>query len=172
MRFDGDPERKSLVLDRPPFPAHRCGICLFSFTSCGWLCTSRPTVMRVVGLGLDLIDLDRFRVLYGDDDPDLLARCFTAQELLDVGNDVDRLARLAARFAAKEAVFKALGGATGIAHTDIEVVRSKSGAPELRLHGAAADLAATASADRLFLTLAHSGGAAAAVVLAVSAGPR
>lgn len=126
----------------------------------------------VVGLGLDLIDLDRFKVLYGDDDPELLARCFTDQELQDAGEDVARLSRLAARFAAKEAVFKALGGASGVAHTDIEVVRTTSGAPEVRLHGAAKALAAAAGADRLVLSLTHSDGAAAAVVLAVSTGPR
>jgi len=126
----------------------------------------------VVGLGLDLIDLDRFKVLYGDDDPELLARCFTGQELQDAGEDVQRLSRLAARFAAKEAVFKALGGAVGVAHTDIEVVRTTSGAPEVRLHGAAKALAAAAGADRLVLSLTHSDGAAAAVVLAVSTGPR
>lgn len=128
--------------------------------------------MRLVGLGLDLIDLDRFRALYGDDDPDLLARCFTARELLDVGNDVDRPARLAARFAAKEAVFKALGGSTGIAHTDIEVVRSSSGAPEVRLHGAAAHLATAVGADYVVLSLTHSDASAAAVVLAMASEPR
>lgn len=126
----------------------------------------------VVGLGLDLIDLDRFKVLYGDDDPELLARCFTDQELHDAGEGVERLSRLAARFAAKEAVFKALGGAAGVAHTDIEVVRTASGAPEVRLHGAAKALAEAAGADRLALSLTHSDGAAAAVVLAISAGPR
>lgn len=128
--------------------------------------------MSVVGIGLDLIDLDRFEILYGDDDPDLFARCFTPQELLDAGSGVDRLARLAARFAAKEAVFKALGGAAGIAHTDIEVVSGVSGAPEVRLHGPAAALAASVGADRLTLSLTHSGAAAAAVVIAVSVGPR
>ena len=121
----------------------------------------------VVGLGLDLIDLVRFETLYGHDDPDLLARCFTVKELQDVGNDIDRLPRLAARFAAKEAVFKALGGAAGIAHTDIEVTRTASGAPEVRLHGAAAELAAAAGAERLILSLTHSDGAAAAAVIAV-----
>jgi holo-[acyl-carrier protein] synthase len=128
--------------------------------------------MTVIGVGLDLIDLDRFEILYGDDDPDLLARCFTPQELLDVGDGVDRLARLAARFAAKEAVFKALGGAAGIAHTDIEVVRTASGAPEVRLHGPAATLAARVGVERVTLSLTHSGAAAAAVALAVSGGPR
>ena len=126
----------------------------------------------VVGLGLDLVDLDRFELLYGTEDPELLARCFTHQELLDAGRGVDRLARLAARFAAKEAVFKALGGAPGVAHTDIEVVRSKSGAPEVRLHGAATEMAKAAGADSLALSLTHSGSTAAAVVVAISTGPR
>ena len=128
--------------------------------------------MMIVGLGLDLIDLDQFSVLYGDDDPELLARCFTPQELVDVGDDADRVARLAARFAAKEAVFKALGGAAGIAHTDIEVVRTATGAPEIRLHGPAADLAKSVGANRVTLSLTHSAGAAAAVALALYAGPR
>lgn len=128
--------------------------------------------MTVVGVGLDLVDLDRFTVLYGDEDEDLMARCFTAQELVDAGDGVDRLARLAARFAAKEAVFKALGGATGVTLTDIEVVRSPSGAPQVRLHGAAADLASQKGVERVMLTLTHSSAAAAAVALAMAGGPR
>ncbi|HEY2051614.1 MAG TPA: holo-ACP synthase [Caulobacteraceae bacterium] len=128
--------------------------------------------MTVVGLGLDLIDLDRFAALYGDDDADLLARCFTPQELVDAGDGVDRVARLAARFAAKEAVFKALGGGGGVAHTDIEIVRTAAGAPEVRLHGAGATLAERVGVDRLTLSLTHSGAAAAAVALATSGGPR
>lgn len=128
--------------------------------------------MMIVGIGLDLIDLDQFSVLYGDDDPDLLLRCFTAQELLDVGDDADRVSRLAARFAAKEAVFKALGGAEGISHTDIEVVRTATGAPEIRLHGPAAALAQRVGANRVTLSLTHSAASAAAVAIALYAGPR
>ena len=127
--------------------------------------------MTVLGLGLDLIELDQFTILYSDDDPDLLARCFTVQELIDVGDGVDRLARLAARFAGKEAVFKALGGAEGVAHTDIEVIRAASGAPEVQLHGEAEALAARHGVTRVMLTLTHSPGAAAAVALAMSGGP-
>jgi holo-[acyl-carrier protein] synthase len=126
----------------------------------------------VVGLGLDLIDLDRFAILYGENDPDLLARCFTPQEVSDAGEGADRLARLAARFAAKEAVFKALGGAAGIAHTDIEVVTTPTGAPEVRLHGPAKTLADRLGSDRVTISLTHSGAAAAAVALAISGGPR
>jgi len=64
----------------------------------------------ITGIGLDIVDLARFRLHYGSEDPDLMARCFTETELADVGSDPDRLDRLAARFAAKEAAFKALGG--------------------------------------------------------------
>lgn len=128
--------------------------------------------MTVVGVGLDLVDLDQFKLLYGDEDEELLARCFTVQELADADDGVDRLARLAARFAAKEAVFKALGGAVGVAHTDIEVVRSPSGAPQVRLHGAAANLANQGGIEQVMLTLTHSPAAAAAVALAMGGGPR
>lgn len=128
--------------------------------------------MTIVGIGLDLIDLEQFSALYGDDDPDVLARCFTAQELLDVGDDDDRVSRLAARFAAKEAVFKALGGAEWISHTDIEVVRAATGVPEIRLHGPAAKLAQRIGADRVTLSLTHSAAAAAAVAIAFYVGPR
>ena len=77
----------------------------------------------VLGIGLDLVELDRFRLLYGDFDPRVLDRCFTADEQAAVGTDTDRLTRLAARFAAKEAVLKTIGGLQeGIALTDIEIV--------------------------------------------------
>jgi holo-[acyl-carrier protein] synthase len=128
--------------------------------------------MTVLGIGLDLVDLDQFRLLYGEEDEELLARCFTDGELKDAGDGVDRLARLAARFAAKEAVFKALGGAEGIAHTDIEVVRRASGAPQILLHGPAAELAAQGGVAQVQVTLTHSPAAAAAVALAMAGGPR
>ena len=76
--------------------------------------------MNVLSVGLDLIEIDRFRVLYGDFDPEVLARCFTALEQTFVGTDADRLAHLASRFAGKEAVLKTIGGLQdGIALTEV-----------------------------------------------------
>jgi holo-[acyl-carrier protein] synthase len=125
-----------------------------------------------VGIGLDIVDLQRFSVLYGEDDPELLARCFTATELLAVGDGLDRLPRLAARFAAKEATYKALGGVTGAALTDIVVETGKSGAPTLLISGAV-QRAAEAKGVRSFLvSLTHSDASAAAVVIALAGGPR
>lgn len=127
---------------------------------------------RIVGIGLDLIDLQHFQVHYGSGDPELLARCFTDGEIAEAGTGQDRTARLAARFAAKEATFKALGGAPNIALTDVELVRVESGQPHLHLHGPAKELAEQRGADEFLVSLTHSVSAAAAVVIAISGGPK
>ncbi len=76
--------------------------------------------MVILGIGLDLVEINRFEALYGDFDQDVLDRCFTANEQAAVGLGADRLVRLAARFAAKEAVLKTIGGLRdGIALTDV-----------------------------------------------------
>lgn len=124
-----------------------------------------------VGLGLDLIDLARFQKLYGGDDLELLRRCFTDDELVSVGTGVDRIARLAARFAAKEAAYKALGGPQGVAHTDI-VVSSDAGQPTLTLHGQAEVAAKRSGISSFLCSYAHSDTGVAAVVVALSTGPK
>ena len=128
--------------------------------------------MTLIGLGLDLIDLAHFRVHYGEVDAELLARCFTASELAEAGEAVDRLSRLAVRFAVKEAVVKALGGGRGIAHTDIEAVLDESGAPQVRLQGAAQALADEKGVGSFLVSLTHSTTAASAVVIALAGGPK
>lgn len=122
------------------------------------------------GLGFDLIDLQHFAVHYGDDDPELLARCFTVQEVAAAGDGADRLARLAGRFAVKEATFKALGGGEAVAHTDVETVSGTDGEPEIRLTGAASRLAAARSVSGFLVSVSHSAASAGAVVIAL-AGP-
>lgn len=125
----------------------------------------------LVGIGLDLIDLDHFRIHYEDEDPELLERCFTARELLDAEEGTSRIGSLAARFAAKEAVFKALAGAKNISLTDIETIRGSDGALSVRFHGAAATLVAAKGIDRVLITVSHSSSAAAAVAVALSGRP-
>lgn len=125
-----------------------------------------------VGLGLDLIDLAHFRIHYGDEDPELLARCFTKCEIENAGTGVDRLARLAARFAVKEATFKALGGSEGVGLPEIETVTGEDGAPAVVLHGSARELADARGVTSFLVSLTHSAVSAAAVVIALSAGPR
>lgn len=130
-----------------------------------------PGAAGILGLGIDLIDLEHFKRLYGDDDEEVLSRCFTQGELEDAGDDERRHERRAARFAAKEAFYKALGGAEGIAHTDVETRRTATGAPVLRVHGAARALAAERGATTFLVSLTHTALTAGAVVVALS-GPR
>jgi len=125
-----------------------------------------------VGLGLDMVDLAHFRVHYGNEDSELLARCFTECEIKAAGTGVDRLARLAARFAVKEATFKALGGGEGVGLPEIEAVACKDGALAVVLHGSAKELADARGVTSFLVSLTHSATSAAAVVIALSAGPR
>jgi holo-[acyl-carrier protein] synthase len=126
--------------------------------------------LTLVGIGLDLIDLNHFSAHYSDNDPDILARCFTEQEIVDAGSGEDRLERLAVRFAAKEATFKSLGGGQGIALTDIEYCHSDQGQPHIVLSGAAKVLAKLRGATTFYISVSHSASSAAAVVIALSSG--
>src|SRR5512135_465661 len=116
--------------------------------------------------GVDLIEIDRFISAYRRYDQRLLQRLFTSTELEENGKN---MASLAGRFAAKEAVAKALG--TGIGHVtwqDIEICRGDSGEPILRLHGAAEKLAAEQHLEGWSLSLSHTQEHAIAFVVAIS----
>ena len=94
-------------------------------------------------------------------------RLFTDTELAYADGSVDPDIRLAARFAAKEAVMKALGiGLGACKFRDIEVRRHDSGRPELVLHGLAAERAAAAGLHSWQVSLTHTAAVAAAMVLA------
>jgi holo-[acyl-carrier protein] synthase len=98
-----------------------------------------------------------------------VARLFSEEERAYAERRNDPTERYAARFAAKEAVMKALGVGLGACEfTDIEVVRDeRSGAPALALHGKAAALADEAGVTRWLLTLTHSDAAAHAIAVAL-----
>jgi holo-[acyl-carrier protein] synthase len=117
-------------------------------------------------VGIDVVDLERFRTVLART-PRLTERLFTEGERRDAGAHADPVRSFAARFAAKEATLKALGvglGAAGL--REIEVVRRRSGAPELELVGRAAALAAQRGVSTWWLSLTHSDLVAAAVVVA------
>jgi holo-[acyl-carrier protein] synthase len=117
----------------------------------------------IIGVGLDLVDVDRFaRTL--ERRPSLAQRLFTEAE-----QSTKRPERLAVRFAAKEAVMKALGSGIGsMAFRDIEVVVLPSGAPTLVLHGRAAEIAASRGVRSWQISLSHTDATAGAVVIAQS----
>jgi holo-[acyl-carrier protein] synthase len=120
----------------------------------------------IVGIGVDVVDLARFeRAL--DRTPALKSRLFAEVEL-GTPQRVLSLRSLAGRFAAKEALIKALGDSTGIQWHDMQVVSDGHGNPHFELRGAAALVAATAGARRLHLSMSHDAGVAIAYVVAES----
>ena len=122
---------------------------------------------RVVGIGIDAVDVDRFRRVL-DRRRHLTDRLFTPGEQAYARAAADPVPRMSTRFAAKEAVMKALGvGLGAFRFTEVEVVRTGLDAPELVLHGAARALASRAGVDRWLLSLTHTAQVALAVAVAV-----
>ena len=122
----------------------------------------------ILGLGMDVVEVGRIaRILDGPPGraERFLARVFTAAERSACDGRRDRATGYAARFAAKEAAFKALSVAPGARWQDFEVTRREGSAPVLRLHGAALAAAEVRGVSRVHLTLTHDGGIAAATVL-------
>lgn len=123
----------------------------------------------ILGLGIDVVAVDRIRRLVGEESragiaERFLARCFTEGERRYCDARADRATPYAARFAAKEAASKALGAPTGIRWTDVEVEREE-GAPRLRLSGVAGEAARSRGVTRVHLSITHDAGIAAAVVV-------
>ena len=137
----------------------------------GALIADSPRPGTVVGIGVDAVDVVRFRRILARR-PGFAARFFTDIERADAGRSPDPTESLAARFAAKEAVMKALGtGLGGFALTEVEVRRgdgpgATAGAPSLVLHGEAAALASRCEAGRFHLSLTHTAEVAVAFVVA------
>ena len=122
----------------------------------------------VVGVGVDLCDVDRMRRTL-DRTPGFAGRVFTQAEQDYCRRARDPAERFAARFAAKEAVLKALSAGLGACpFRDIEVVRAQSGAPAVVLHGAAAALAAERGVAGWRVSLTHTRTMAEAVAVALS----
>ena len=132
--------------------------------------TIDQTGTGLVGVGIDAVDLDRFRAVLARR-PGLARRVFTDGELAYAALAPDPVPRLATRFATKEAVMKALGvGLWSFRLTDVEVARSGMDAPTVAMHGAAASLATAAGVTGWHLSLTHTDTVALAVVVATTAG--
>ena len=115
--------------------------------------------------GIDLTEIDRLQSLIQRFGDRFLNRIFTPRELAEVGHNP---ASLAGRFAAKEAVSKALGTGIGpVAWKEIEVPRGPEREPVLHLHGAAAQLARELGLNTWSLSLSHTQMHAIAMVVAV-----
>ena len=121
----------------------------------------------IVGIGMDLVQVSRVQEVLERRGERALARFFTPGEVARCRGARSPRESFAARFAAKEAFFKALGTGwgTGGAWTEVEVVSAPSGAPSLRLHGTAARLAAERGVARVHLSLTHTDELAGAYVV-------
>jgi holo-[acyl-carrier protein] synthase len=123
----------------------------------------------VLGVGVDLCEVDRMRRTLART-PGFADRVYTEAEQDYCRRRRDPAERFAARFAAKEAVLKALGAGIGSCSLrDIEVVRAESGAPSLVLHGRAAALAADRGVTAWHLSLTHTATLAEAIAIATTA---
>lgn len=122
--------------------------------------------MAVKGIGIDLVELDDFRKRLSDE---LIQQLFLPGETAYCRSQVRYWENFAARFAAKEALFKALGAGLshGLRFTDVEVIRNpESGAVSLSLTGRARVISIEKGIDELSLSISHTRRYAVAVVLA------
>ncbi|MGN6472592.1 MAG: holo-ACP synthase [Mycobacteriales bacterium] len=113
----------------------------------------------IVGIGVDVVGLDRFAESL-QRTPGLKDRLFSADEA-DAG-----ASSLAATFAAKEAVAKALGAPVGLDWLDVEVRHDDVGRPYLEVRGTVAAAAKKRGVDHWHLSLSHDAGVAIAMVIA------
>ena len=114
--------------------------------------------MPVIGVGIDVVDVARFGESL-DRTPALRQRLFTPAEASRP------LASLAARFAAKEAIAKALGAPAGLGWHDAEIVSEETGRPRFELRGTVAARAKALGALHVHVSLSHDAGIASAVVV-------
>lgn len=124
-----------------------------------------------IRIGIDVVAVERVRRLLHEH-PDFTSRVFTADEV-GVVKGRRRAERLAGRFAAKEAVLKALGTGLGprMRWTDVEITNAPGGRPRVRLDGAVAAWASAHRVEAVEVSLSHSAGLAVAQSLVLSAAP-
>ncbi len=113
----------------------------------------------IVGIGVDLVDISRFEAKLAKT-PKLLERLFSPTEA------EAPLKTLAGRFAAKEALIKALGGSEGISWQEVEISKNNDGKPMIQTVGQTSETLKAAGVTNLHVSISHDGGMAVAMVVA------
>ena len=121
----------------------------------------------IVGLGIDLAEVDRIRKAIERHGRRFTDRIYTVAEIAYVERKANRYERYAARFAAKEAGMKAIGTGwkRGVRWQDFEVTNLPSGRPTLRFHGVAAQIADSLGVRNIALSLTHTAEQGLAIVI-------
>ena len=122
--------------------------------------------MEVVGLGVDLVDVERVEAILAKRKT-FRHRVFTAEEIEYCESQGSPAACYAARWAAREACRKALGGVADMGWKDVSVQRDPSGSPRLTLEGSSKSRAGELGVSEVLVTLTHERRMAAAFCLAV-----
>ena len=123
-----------------------------------------------VGLGVDLVEIERMKRILGRT-PHFKVRVYTQEERDYCDGTANPHVHYATRFAAKEAVLKALGTgfAFGIAPADVEVVRNQYGRPSVQLHRKAAEIASKQGVREIPVSLSYTHSEAVACAMAITA---
>lgn len=124
----------------------------------------------IVGVGIDLCSVERMRRALERHEGRFEAKVFTQAERAYCRARAQPALHFAARFAAKEALLKALGVPPGLSWHELAIDSGPGGAPSFSLGGEAAAAAARLGATRLHLSMTHTDETAAAVVVAERAG--
>ena len=128
--------------------------------------------MNIVGVGIDAVEIPRISEAiekYGDE---FLYKILTVKELEYAGTKTSMAMHIAGKFAAKEAVKKALpdGAEIGLAWSDIEILNSGDGKPYAVLHGQALELKEKFNVSQVFVSISHTKELATANALVVTDG--
>jgi len=119
--------------------------------------------LRLIGVGIDIVDIDVFRTRLDDG---MIHDLFLAGEIEYCSSRARPWESYAARFAAKEASFKALGAGLshGLRWKDVEIIKEESGAVSIQLNGKALEHAEKKQIKQVHLSISHSGDNAVAIV--------
>jgi holo-[acyl-carrier protein] synthase len=125
--------------------------------------------MSVEGIGTDVVDINRFRLVVEERGDGFLRRIFTDEEIKYAENKKFFHAHMAGKFAAKEAVKKALpdGARIGLNWTEIEILNHPDGKPYVRLYGRARQIMEDFNLTRVLVSVSHTDDVATSNAMAV-----
>ncbi len=126
--------------------------------------------MTIIAHGIDLVDFPRIEDMINRHNERFISRVFTAAEQAYADSNKNRIEKYAGRFAAKEAILKLIGtGWRGkIAWTDIEIVNSSSGRPQVNLDGEVKKIAANLGITQISISITHTANFAIASAVALT----